>query len=125
MCDGAIAVLTSAFKSHSGWPIGSVGVQPSTSSQSRNLKGFGEARRRYPDVPVAVTLLYSERDWSRPAEREQVARMLSGVEWITLPDSGHFSALERPTDVARILLGTACAEISQVGLSVRGHLRND
>jgi pimeloyl-ACP methyl ester carboxylesterase len=69
----------------------------------RSLKGFVKARDRYRDVAVPVTLVYSDRDWSRPAEREHVASLLTEVERITLPDTGHFSALERPNEVARIL----------------------
>ena len=70
----------------------------------RSLRGFNQARDRYPDVSVPVTLVYSEDDWSRPAERDQVASLLADVCRMSLPDTGHFSALERPTDVARILL---------------------
>ena len=70
----------------------------------RSLKGFVKARDRYRDVAVPVTLVYSDHDWSRPAEREHVAGLLPEVERITLPDTGHFSALERPNEVARILL---------------------
>ncbi len=70
----------------------------------RNLNGLIDARGCYPDVSVPVTLAYGERDWSRPAEREEVARLLSDVETITVADTGHFSALERPTEMARILL---------------------
>ncbi len=69
----------------------------------RSLKGFVEARDRYRDVAVPVTLVYSDQDWSRPAEREHVAGLLAEVERITLSDTGHFSALERPNEVARIL----------------------
>lgn len=70
----------------------------------RSLKGFQRARDRYPDVPVPVTLVYSEQDWSRLTERNHVASLLSDVQRITLPNTGHFSALERPDDVAQILL---------------------
>ena len=70
----------------------------------RNLKGFNRARSRYPEVSAPVTLVYSEDDWSRPAERDQVASALVDVQRITLPGTGHFSALERPDDMARILL---------------------
>jgi pimeloyl-ACP methyl ester carboxylesterase len=69
----------------------------------RSLRGFQAARDRYRDVAVPVTLVYSDQDWSRPAEREHIASLLTEVERITLPDTGHFSALERPNEVARIL----------------------
>jgi len=69
----------------------------------RSLKGFAKARDRYRDVSVPVTLVYSEQDWARPAERDYVAGLLAEVERITLRDAGHFSALERPNEVVRIL----------------------
>jgi pimeloyl-ACP methyl ester carboxylesterase len=69
----------------------------------RSLKGFAKARDRYRDVSVPVTLVYSDQDWARPVEREYVAGLLTEVERFTLPDTGHFSALERPNEVARIL----------------------
>ena len=68
----------------------------------RSLSSFINARSRYPRVTVPVALVYSEDDWSRPAEREQVAHQLQ-VEAITLPGAGHFSALERPTEMVRIM----------------------
>jgi pimeloyl-ACP methyl ester carboxylesterase len=70
----------------------------------RSLKGFARARNRYRDVAVPVTLVYSDQDWSRAAEREHVASLLTQVERITLPETGHFSALERPNEMTRILL---------------------
>jgi pimeloyl-ACP methyl ester carboxylesterase len=69
----------------------------------RSLGGFIRARHRYPEVPVPVTLVYSEHDWSRPAERDQVASALADVQRVTLPRTGHFSSLERPEEVSRIL----------------------
>jgi pimeloyl-ACP methyl ester carboxylesterase len=71
----------------------------------RSLKGFDRARERYAQVSAPVTLVYSENDWSRPAERGRVANALTEVQRITLPHTGHFSALERPDDMARIMLG--------------------
>lgn len=70
----------------------------------RSLKGFNRARSRYAEVSAPVTLVYSDDDWSRPAERDQVASALADVQRITLPHTGHFSALERPDEMARILL---------------------
>jgi pimeloyl-ACP methyl ester carboxylesterase len=73
----------------------------------RSLKGFTRARDRYGKVSVPVTLVYSENDWSRPTERDQVAGSLTDVHRINFPSTGHFSALERPDDVARILVEVA------------------
>lgn len=69
----------------------------------RNLNGLRQARTRYAEVHVPVTLVYTERDWSRQLERAEVARQLTNVETIILPEAGHFSALERPADMVRIL----------------------
>jgi pimeloyl-ACP methyl ester carboxylesterase len=68
----------------------------------RSLTGFIDAKSRYAQVKTPVTLVYSEHDWSRPAERDQVAHQL-GVQAITLPGTGHFSALERPGEMVRII----------------------
>lgn len=73
----------------------------------RSLKGFDRARVRYPQVSAPVTLVYSENDWSRPSERDRVANALTDVQRITVPRTGHFSALERPEEMVRILLDVA------------------
>lgn len=70
----------------------------------RSLNGFQQARERYPQVSAPVTLVYSERDWSRPKERDHVAGLLADVQRIRLPNTGHFSALEYPNAMTRILL---------------------
>ncbi|MFZ1179452.1 MAG: alpha/beta hydrolase [Mycobacterium sp.] len=69
----------------------------------RSLNGFVGARSRYAQVNAPVTLVYTEHDRSRAAEREHVARQPTNVETITVPGAGHFSALERPTDMVRII----------------------
>ena len=76
---------------------------------ARSLNGFIEQRQRYSDITVPVTLIYSEHDWSRPAERRYVEQLVPDTETITLPNTGHFSALERPADMARILLRSLAA----------------
>ncbi len=70
----------------------------------RSLRSFQQARERYPQVSAPVTLVYTERDWSRPKERDHVAGLLADVQRITLPNTGHFSALEYPNAMTRILL---------------------
>ena len=73
----------------------------------RSLEGFDRARERYARVSAPVTLVYSENDWSRPAERDRVAQALADVHRVTVPRTGHFSALERPDAMVRILLDAA------------------
>jgi pimeloyl-ACP methyl ester carboxylesterase len=68
----------------------------------RILTGLINAKSRYAQVNTPVTLAYSEHDWSSPAERDQVAQQL-GVHAITVAGAGHFSALERPTEMVRII----------------------
>jgi pimeloyl-ACP methyl ester carboxylesterase len=70
----------------------------------RSLKSFRQARERYPQVSAPVTLVYSERDWSRPKERDQASGLLADVQRVTVPNTGHFSAMEYPNAMTRILL---------------------
>jgi pimeloyl-ACP methyl ester carboxylesterase len=51
-----------------------------------------------------VSLIYGDHDWSRPPERETNLARLPGARSISLPDTGHFAALEQPARVAEILL---------------------
>ena len=75
----------------------------------RSLPSFIAARNVYPRVKPPVTLVYGDQDWSRPEERMSVAALLPGSRLITLADTGHFSSLERPDDVARIVLEATAA----------------
>ncbi|OBG20130.1 alpha/beta fold hydrolase [Mycobacterium sp. 852002-51057_SCH5723018] len=73
----------------------------------RSLNDFIDAASRYPNVTVPVTLVYAEHDWSRVADRERVARRLPHADTFTIPDTGHFSALERPSEMVRIIRQSA------------------
>jgi len=70
----------------------------------RGLKSYCAARQVYSRVKAPVTLVYGDHDWSRPPEREAVARLVPGSRMLTLADTGHFASLEHPDEVARILI---------------------
>jgi pimeloyl-ACP methyl ester carboxylesterase len=70
----------------------------------RNVESMIAARALYGRVTAPVTLVYGERDWSRPAEREANLAVWRGARSITLPETGHFAALEQSARVAEILL---------------------
>jgi pimeloyl-ACP methyl ester carboxylesterase len=111
------AVLRGGFTDHHALPEGLLtelrrsgrrpGYPTVNRAVMRSLTGFIDARRRYPQVSAPVTLVYSERDWSRPAERAHVARQLANAETITVAGAGHFSALERPAEMVRLIRDSA------------------
>jgi pimeloyl-ACP methyl ester carboxylesterase len=71
----------------------------------RNVDSMIAARALYGRVTAPVTLVYGDHDWSRTSEREANRALLRGARSISLPDTGHFAALEQPARVADILLG--------------------
>lgn len=72
-------------------------------SLMRNWRTWIAARDRLGEISVPVLLAYGEHDWSRPAERDANIRAIPGVQAVTLPACGHFSALERPSAVAALI----------------------
>ena len=71
-----------------------------------NLPSLAAARSRYPEVIAAVHLIYGEKDWSRPSDRQANRQLLPTAEFTQVPRAGHFIALERP-DVPADLLNAA------------------
>ena len=69
-----------------------------------NLQSYIDARKTYGRISAPVTLVYGDQDWSRPRERDEVAGLVRGSKKITLGNTGHFASMERPEDIARILL---------------------
>ena len=72
----------------------------------RSLPSYVAARSLYGSIGAPVTLVYGDHDWSRPADRKGALAKLISATPITLEETGHFSSLERPDEVARILLNT-------------------
>lgn len=68
-----------------------------------SLPSLIAARSRYPDVRAPVHLIYGEKDWSRPSDREADRHLLRTAEFTQVPNAGHFIALERPDVPANVL----------------------
>lgn len=82
----------------------------------RALPSYIAARGLYPQVKVPVTLVYGDQDWSKSEERAEVAALVPGSRLITLRETGHFSSLERPEDIARIVVDTASPSDNETNL---------
>ena len=91
--------LVEALRDSGGLP----GHAAAFRSLMRNWRTWIEARSHFPHISVPVTLSYGEDDWSRPSERDANARAIPGVHALTLSACGHFSSLERPADIARLI----------------------
>ncbi|MEH1127118.1 alpha/beta fold hydrolase [Micromonospora sp. CPCC 206061] len=73
----------------------------------RNLPSLAAARARYPEVTAPVHLVYGEKDWSRPSDRQATRRQLPRAEFTQVPNAGHFITLERPDVPASLLNAVA------------------
>lgn len=69
-----------------------------------NWQSWVDARQLYEKVNVPVTLIYSAEDWSKPDERARNRIVLSPDRFKVIEGAGHFASLERPEEVASMIL---------------------
>jgi len=72
-------------------------------SLSRESKTWIAARAAYVDVELPITLVYGDHDWSRPEDREANSRVLRTARTFALENCGHFSCLDQPQQIARLI----------------------
>lgn len=70
----------------------------------KNWTTWVEARQLYSRVAVPVTFIYGNEDWSNPEERWRNRQAIAHSKLMTIEKSGHFTALEKPSEVADIIL---------------------
>jgi pimeloyl-ACP methyl ester carboxylesterase len=73
----------------------------------RNLPSLIAARASYPKVTAPIHLIYGEKDWSRPSDRQANRHQLPDAEYTQVPNAGHFLSLERPDVPADLLNSVA------------------
>jgi pimeloyl-ACP methyl ester carboxylesterase len=69
----------------------------------QNLPSLVAARSRYREVTAPIHLVYGEKDWSRPSDRQANRQLLPEAQYTQVPGAGHFIALERPDVPADLL----------------------
>jgi pimeloyl-ACP methyl ester carboxylesterase len=79
-----------------------------------NWESWTAARESYDSISLPVLLVYGEHDWSRENEREANHALIPGSRMIVLTDTGHFSSLEKPEEIIRIIL-EECSEDRENG----------
>jgi pimeloyl-ACP methyl ester carboxylesterase len=71
-------------------------------SLCRQWETWITARAAYSGIEVPVTLVYGDHDWSRPEDREANSRVLRTSHTL-LENCGHFSCLDHPRHIARVI----------------------
>jgi pimeloyl-ACP methyl ester carboxylesterase len=65
----------------------------------RNAASWEAATRVYGNIRAPVRLVWGDKDWARPSEREYDHRLLPGARVVTVENGGHFLPLDRPDAV--------------------------
>ncbi|MFF6881186.1 alpha/beta fold hydrolase [Streptomyces sp. NPDC012474] len=88
-----------------------VGQRPGYPTVARGvyqaLPSLIAARSRYREVKAPIHLVYGEKDWSRPSDRQANKQLLPAADFAQVPKAGHFIALERPDVLADLLNAVA------------------
>jgi pimeloyl-ACP methyl ester carboxylesterase len=70
-------------------------------------RSWAAARSRYSAIKAPVTLVYGDEDWSNAAERKRTRSLIPDVTSVSVANAGHFSSVEKPAEIAKIVLGHA------------------
>jgi pimeloyl-ACP methyl ester carboxylesterase len=73
----------------------------------RNARHWEAAHQAYGQVSVPVLIVYGDRDWSRPDERERTVNAVPGARVETVAGGGHFLPVDQPDRVIELIRGFA------------------
>ena len=73
----------------------------------RHAASWEEATREYRNISIPVSLIWGDKDWSRPDEREHDRRLIPGVQVVTVKNGGHFLPLDRPQELQELIMRLA------------------
>jgi pimeloyl-ACP methyl ester carboxylesterase len=70
----------------------------------RKAASWEAATKVYGNINVPVCLIWGDKDWSKPDERENDRSMIPGVQMTTVEDGGHFLPLDRPKELQELII---------------------
>jgi len=70
----------------------------------RNAKSWERATQDYGQIGIPVLLVWGDRDWARPPEREHDRTLVPNVEMTMVEGGGHFLPLDRPRALTELIL---------------------
>ena len=69
----------------------------------KNYKSWTEAKKLYNKIKIPVGLVYGDNDWANENNKNDTKGILGLASYNIIKDCGHFSFLEKPKGVAKIL----------------------
>jgi len=70
----------------------------------RNAMSWETATKIYGNIDLPVLLVWGEKDWSRPSEREHDRGLVPGAQMVTVENGGHFLPLDRPQELQELIV---------------------
>ena len=58
---------------------------------------------------MPVLLIWGDKDWAQPSERERTRSLIPGVVTETIGNGGHFLSLDRPQELQQLIIQFAGA----------------
>lgn len=86
----------------------------------RNGGSWETSREDYRRIAVPVLLIWGDKDWARPSERERTRSLIPSVVTETIEKGGHFLPLDRPRALLQFITSFANRERSNPGGDTHG-----
>jgi pimeloyl-ACP methyl ester carboxylesterase len=80
----------------------------------RNAESWQTATKDYGLIEVPALLIWGDRDWARPPEREHDRDLIPDVQMTALQRGGHFLALDRPQELTQLIVRFAAEKPPRV-----------
>jgi len=91
----------------------------------RNGESWEAATKDYGRIAAPVLLIWGDRDWSRPFEREHTRLLIPGVVTETIKNGGHFLPLDHPWDLLQLIASFSDEERRNAGGGISGDSHAD